>query len=482
MSIITRVQVALGRSSVGRGMAKAANLAVELPWFPVWAKHSWPVITFRKLVDEGYRLNSAVYACVRVHANQLPEPPLMIWQRNGKELEPLEDHPCRVLLEEPNEFMAEVEFWEFFWTYACLGGSVFVWKERDKAGRCIGLWPLHRGQMAPVPDPDAWIAGYEYYVGTKAYPVPARDVIQYRWAVDPLNPIDGLAPLVACWRAANTDTSIMTYVYNLMMNDARPSTVVSMKTPLSKDARDKLQAKFERQYGGDNVGSVAIVEGSEATISRLGANLNELAAEVLHNIPETRISAAFEVPAVLANLNVGLQRAINANAKELREYYVESGAVPRWRKVASLFGARLLRDEFDGRGLVCQFDLGQVRALQEDEDARRARVRSDYQAGLISFFESRAQLGYTDTQGDDFYLRSAIQIEVPVSGAPPASPSPGAEPPKTLQLKARRTQRAASSMAAHRRARTAIADEFAPQIEAELTKIQADVAAAARKG
>lgn len=406
------------RSAIGRGAAKATESVLTLPWFPTWVKHAWPVIQFRRLVSEGYRLNSAVFACVRVHANQLPEPPLMVWQRDGRDLVPIEDHPCRILLREPNPFMSEVEFWEYFWTYACVGGSVFVWKERDRTGQVVALWPLHRGQMAPVPDASGWIGGYEYYAegegySLKAIPVPTSDVIQFRWAIDPLNPIDGLAPLVAAARASDTDSLILKYVFNLMNNDARPSSVVAFKVPLSKTAGDELKRRFQEKYGGDNIGSTAIIEGTEVSISRLGMNLNEMAAESLHNIPETRISAAFEVPAVLANLNVGLQRAINANAKELREFYVESGCVPRWRKCAALFGARLLRDEFDGKGLVCAFDLAQVRALQDDEDARRARIRQDFAAGLVSFHESRAQLGFTETGGTDFYLRSAVMIEVP---------------------------------------------------------------------
>lgn len=40
--------------------AKTTIKAMDLSLFPRWVKHAWPVIAFRRLVNEGYRKNSAV--------------------------------------------------------------------------------------------------------------------------------------------------------------------------------------------------------------------------------------------------------------------------------------------------------------------------------------------------------------------------------------------------------------------------------------
>ena len=416
------------RRAMRRTVVSVARKAVALPWFPEWMKHSFPTYTFKRLVEEGYAKNSAVFACVRVHANALPEPECHVWQIDGKDRVIVPDHPLRQLFVEPNPHMDEVEFWERFWTYAAIGGSAYIWIERSRAGEVLHLWPMSRAQIAPIPSASGWLAGYQYtYVQgdiERALYVPPEDILPYFWAVDPLKPLEGLSPLEAAARAVDTDNEILRYVYALLKNDAVPQTLVALKDTVSADDLKDLRERFEEKYGGDNRGSAAIIEGSEATITRIGANLDELAAETLHNIPETRIAGAFEVPAVLAGLNVGLQRAINANARELREFYTEQTLAPRWRKLGSMLTTRLLRREFEaGPELVCAFDVSSVRALQEDRLAKMDAITRAVGPGWMLRSEGRAMMGHDSVPEDDVYL-IPTGVVVTNAGELPAQPAP----------------------------------------------------------
>jgi HK97 family phage portal protein len=444
--IIDRIRTVLGRATgaaaavVGTVVSKASDYAGSLPWWPSWKRHEWRKYRFGRLIDEGYAANSAVYACVRVYANRLPEPEAHVWridQETGDRVrEPA--HEFRALLAEPNEAMTEPEFWEAFWTYAAIGGSAFIWVERDRAGHPIALWPLHRGQMAPVPDPNGYLAGYLYTFNegddASAVMVPPLDVLQYKWAVDPRNPLEGLSPLEVAARAVDTDAEIQSYVYSLLRNDAMPRSVVAINAPIADEEMEALKTRFERQYGRDNRGSVAIVQGGEGvTISRLGSNLQEMAAEVLHNIPESRIAAAFEVPPGMAGLNVALQRPQGLGSvddQHTREF-TTARLVPRWRKAGALVG-RLFRQEYDDEGgaLVIAFDLGTVEALKANEAEQRAMTRADFLAGILTLDEALNEIGRDGLPagaGDVYYIPAGYTVTPASALLAPPTPEPDPE-------------------------------------------------------
>ena len=171
-----------------------------------------------------------------------------------------------------------------------------------------------------------------------------------------------------------------------------------------------------------------VLEGQEMSIDRLGLNLNELADAALRRIPETRIAGAFEVPAILAGLGAGLDSATYANAEALTEFFTETTLIPRWRSVAGQFQAQLLPD-FGAAdpGLVVEFDLSEVRALADDEDAKWARWRGAWTDGLATKNEARVALGMDPTQyGDVFLIGGKL---VPADRDPAALAGPRAADP-----------------------------------------------------
>ena len=295
------------RSSLGNMLLKAASLSFT----PAWLKTAWTDLAFHTLVREGYKGNSAVWACVRVYARAFPEPEMHVFRDTQDGKEKLPDHPVRQLLARPNPFMGEDELWSFVITYMALGGNAYLWKERSRSGAVVALWPLHDGHMSPAPGSTTWITHYQYDQGDgRAVPVPIEDVIHLRWAPDPMQPTRGLAPLVAAARVVDTDNEALRYTFALLKNDAVPRTILTTKLPLDPKGLKQMQEQWRERYGGDNRGDIAVVSG-DVSIARAGANLSELQVEMLHNIPESRIAAAFEVPAVLAGLNIGLQRALS---------------------------------------------------------------------------------------------------------------------------------------------------------------------------
>ena len=108
---------------------------------------------------------------------------------------------------------------------------------------------------------------------------------------------------------------------------------------------------------------------------QFGFSPEQLNLEALHNVPETRIAAVMGVPPAVAGLGVGLAQTSNfASLKQVRENFTEVTLIPTWRMDAAKLNKQLDPDFTDDRTVTIAHDLTNVRALQEDEDAKYKRL------------------------------------------------------------------------------------------------------------
>ena len=124
----------------------------------------------------------------------------------------------------------------------------------------------------------------------------------------------------------------------------------------------------------------------------------------LRRVPEERVSAVLGVPAIVAGLGAGLDRSTFANMAEAREMAYESGIIPLQRLIAAELSKQLLPD-FDGDDSArVEFDLKDVRVLQEDRKVLAERLGVLVRRGVMKRSEARAELGLPVTREDDVYL------------------------------------------------------------------------------
>jgi HK97 family phage portal protein len=407
-------------------------------------------------VDEGYRKNSAVFQCISTLAFGYSEPPPVVMRDD----DPDPKHPLQRLLNRPNALMSHSELMLYSMVYRAVGGEMFYHMIRNKAGQVIELWPYHVGQMWPIPSKYGWVEEFAYDNGTAEHKrIPAADVIHLKWpAINLSEPWRGMSPLLAVAHEVNTDTEATRYLHALLKNDATPRTVLNIKTSITDAQFERLRQQFSMRHGGDNRGGVGVVEG-DATISRLSMNLQELAFEALRRVPESRIAGAFRVPAILAGLYVGLEKATYSNYREARSQLTEDTFVPLWRS-DSVELTQALASEFDSNPdrLRVTYDTGKVAALQENEDAKYTRVVQGYDAALLTKNEARAIIGLPpvkdlkrdDPDGDVFKGESAPGLpEMPPPSIIDVTPQPPqltdeAEDEKArhiLDIKAKQNQR-----------------------------------------
>ena len=106
-------------------------------FIPDWVRATFRANTFSKLVEEGYRINSAVAACTTALAFSFPEPPLLAGNEVDGRFIADYTHPIMTLLRNPNPDMGDVELLQTAVTYASISGNFYLWKQRSASGKVV---------------------------------------------------------------------------------------------------------------------------------------------------------------------------------------------------------------------------------------------------------------------------------------------------------------------------------------------------------
>jgi HK97 family phage portal protein len=374
------------------------------------------------MIVEGYRKNSAVFACIRALAEGFPEPPARTYHRrpDGTRGDPWPEHPLQPLLHKPNHLMGWGELAAYLMIYRAIGGNAYLYKLRSnlyrparRRAQPAELWPYHQVQMWPVPaggeHGTKWVDHYAYALGKgKTMDVDPADVIHWKALPDPIKPWQGMPPMFPVAREIDTDNELTSYLFSLLANDAVPRGLISVPPQklLTKEEKDEFRNDWNRRHAGGKRGGIGFLYGG-MKYERVALNLAELALDALRGVPEARIASAFGVPPIIAGLPVGLARSTYSNYEEARKAFTQQTLVPHWRSLASELQADLAA-EYDDEVLV-EFDLSHVAALAEDVNVRHSRTKEAYDSGIITLNEARSQFGLGDLAGGDT-LRSAADV------------------------------------------------------------------------
>lgn len=380
-----------------------------------------------------YMQNATVFACMGILQNTFPEPELWAWEEGEQrnELKPLMGHDLRKLMRKPNLSMGEAEFLQFVATYAPLSGNVYLWKEKQVNGVVKGLHPLHDGQMRPVKAKNMSEGLVAYYVlltdkpnngnpyGVERYAddhlqgiaIPVSEVIQWKWRINPLSPESGIGALEASAGDAKLANEVRDFVFSYLKNDGTPPFIVKLVEGDDADEGTikRLKKQWMQNYGGKNKGVPAFLEAG-MDVEKLGSSLKDLDASSLRDGPDAAICMGFGIhPAVVGTL-VGLKHSTFSNFEEARQMLAEQTLVPLWRSFASEMEQGLVGEVGYAADVRIKFDLAQVVALQETEDAKEVRLGRALDRGGITRAEYRRGIGFDADKADEVYKETLAVI------------------------------------------------------------------------
>lgn len=377
-----------------------------------------PDIAFRSVITDGYKGNPVVFACVRLWARCFSMAPLCVYSGDDVQTRTkVKDHALRKLIRRPNDLEGEKQFWQRVIT-TMMGGVAYIWIRRDATGAPAQLFVTHGGAITPIPGTVQAIDHYRYRWAGHETVIAPSDMFRLPWAPDPLNPLGGVGPLVPAARWTDIDNEQGKYLHNVLFNDATPRTIIKVRGNLGDPAKKALKEKFAGEFGGAGRGSVGVFEGGDnVSVERLGMNFAELDITGLAVLPETRISAAFEVPALLANLYAGLERATYANAETMERFFMRTSVRSRMDEVASAFASFLLAQYPDSDELDAGFDVTGIQAMQEDPTAVATRAAALVAGSVIMRNEGRRMVGEEpDPDGDVYFIPSTWAVDIAGDG------------------------------------------------------------------
>lgn len=482
MNLTTRI-----RAWLARGLIKSMGIV----WVPEWMRSKFMEPSFRALVRDGYRVNSAVFACISALAFAFCEPKLRVYRETETGKERVLEHPLAKLFKQPNAQMGMLELLVMTMIYLAIGGNAYWLKVRSAAGRVVELWVLSDALITPVPGGDKLVSHYEFggAGANKTDRIETSEIVHFKWLIDPLKPWRGIAPLAAAAREVDTDNEVSRYLYTLLKNDAIPR--IALVAPadqfIDDDKYERMRKRWIERYGGENRGMPAVLEGG-VDVKQLSLDITQMAFESLHGVPETRIAAALRVPPIVAGLGAGITGATFANQTGMDKAFTQRTIVPLWRMVEEELSADMLPEFGAEPNLIVAFDTSAVVALQEDLNNLRTFVNQAVGNGFMMVNEGRAALGLPLVVDGNVFLRGySVIVEPGEIGKPRAKPrvldaNDEGKGQRGVSAKAKRSARHAAedSIAQQRKVRARIARQMQQDLEAYFKDLAKRVTARAR--
>ena len=360
--------------------------------------------------------NSAVTACLQVLGVSFSEATLQVMfvDEDGQS-QIIPNHPFSNLLRRPNPYMSGDVVQQYIINAMHVSGDAYLMKQKNNAGELVALYPIMPEQVIPKGTVNDLITHYEYQVDKGTMEIKPQDMVHFRLGLDPSNHKKGFSPLKTVLREIYGDESAGQMATALLANSGVPSMLITPKDDygLTETEADQISRTYQQKVGGKNKGKPLILSGS-MNVERLAFSPKDLDIGALRRIPEERVSAVLGVPAILAGLGAGLERATYNNTSELREFFTEQKLIPLWRMVAEELTQQVLLPDYQSNQAVsAEYDFSEVRALQGDEKEMFEKLNVGVQGGWITVAEARKQVGLPTNESQDVYLLSNSVIPTP---------------------------------------------------------------------
>lgn len=390
----------------------------------------------------GDGLNSSVVApAICWVMRTFPEAPAVVQKLEKEQWRNQRKHTLTKLIARPNPFYDG----RILWMATCLDflfGEAFWLKIRNPIGEVVQFWWVPRGLITPraPADGSVFISHYDYNVGTgQPERILPRDIVHFRFGMDPRNPRRGFSQLAAVMRDVYTDEQACAFTASILRNLGVIGVIISPKVVDAaggavgaspedvKEVRDYIDANMTGEQRGRT-----LALGSPTEAQLLQYNLQGLDVGPLRDIPEERVCAAIGIPAAVIGFGTGLQQTkVGATMSENVKLAWKGCLMPTQKILGGELGRSVLPEfENDPEDYRVGFDWSEVPALWEDDSERGKRVTGLFTGGVIKRGEARRDINLPADANDEVYVLPAGAQLLDKDGKPltsnPNAPTPPA--------------------------------------------------------
>jgi HK97 family phage portal protein len=367
----------------------------------------------------NWTTSSVIAAPVNWIMRAFPEAPPTVEQLDGAEWKAVPGHDLTQLLKRPNKFYGGRVLW-MATILDFLFGNAYWLKIRNVQGAVVQLWWVPRQFMTPKwpDDGQTYISHYEYKPASTIIPIDPKDVVHFRFGLDPVNTRLGLSQLGSMAREVYTDDQAANFAAAILKNLGIIGVVLSPKEKTGSAKPDDVKAVKEyiqKNFTGDSRGTVMAL-GAPTDVNVMQYHMQGFDVSPIRDVSEERVCAALGLPAAVVGFGTGLQQTkVGATMKELRQLAWTGCLIPMQEIMADEIDRALLPEfESDPASVRMRFDTAMVRALWEDKNEKHARVRADMLSGMITRGEARNETGRTalKDEADDVFLQPSNVVQL----------------------------------------------------------------------
>jgi HK97 family phage portal protein len=402
----------------------ATTLSDPAPWLAVALNGGALSDTGVQITPESAMRLSAVYACMRVIAEDIASLPLHVYrplQPRGKE-RARELPEYAVLHDAPNGLMTSVTWREISVAHVLGWGNAYSEIETNRRGDVIGLWPIAPWCVKPRLTTDRMAIEYRVTVpGRQAVILPAERMLHVPGLSH--DGVEGMSVISAARNAVGLGIAAERFGARFFGNASRPAGALKVPPGVKpKEAAEALSSWNTSNAGLDNAGRTALLMAGAEWI-KIGLSNEEAQYLELRKFQVTEIARMFRVP---PHMIADLERATFSNIEHQALAYVTHTLRP-W---LVRFEQEINRKLFAGRELAAEFAIEGL--LRGDIKARGAYYVQGRQWGWLSANDIRDLENMNPIEGGDAYLTplNMVNARDPAAANDPADPADGdTQPP-----------------------------------------------------
>jgi phage portal protein BeeE len=329
--------------------------------------------TFAGLVEQAYKSNAVVFACMRARQSLFSEARFRFRRiRNGK---PGDLFGTNVLsiLEEPWPGATTGDLLARAITDVDASGNAFLVRRDQRIVRLRPDWMTVVMGGGEAGDVDAEVIGYIYYPGGKHSgrdPVTLlpENVAHWKPIPDPTANFRGMPWMAPVIREIIGDSATTNHKLKYFENGATPNLAITFDADITiEQAREWIELWKQDHEGWNNAYKTAFFGGG-STPTPVGSDMKQIDFKSVQGAGETRIAAAAGVPPIVVGLSEGLASATYSNYGQARRAFADLTMRPLWRSFAGAL-ATIIDVPSDAE---LWYDDADISFLQEDvEDAAK---------------------------------------------------------------------------------------------------------------
>ena len=408
---------------------------------PMWmsGQPTYTAWKYDQLVNEALLKNELIYSCISMKANATTNIGMKIYDK--KSGEHLPEHPLQKLLERPNPWMTQNDFWENVIFNLDLAGLAPFQKIRNGAGDVIQLWPMRPDKLGFKRASTAFIAGFAYRAEDGYEYELKPDQVMFFIHRDPRDPLKPISRALIAGRQIDVDNAETDHMKQHWEKGGMPPAVITSKMKLNPDQIDRAKTNWEDRYGGYQNWQTPVILDSDTTVQTLGFSFRDMGLEIIDGRVETRICMVMDVPPIIVGTMYGLSRSTFSNYAETEKAWWESRLVPFYNKLADQVNLDLT--PLWGEDIIAKWDLGSVNALQTDRNDRWNRAALSYTRGIATRNEARKEANLPELPGEDDFIPTpekssfGSQTSTPDTGTPTAAGKRAIQQAALLEARAR---------------------------------------------